>query len=246
MDDEDDAGSACAASLTARPIHVGRSEVAPVPGKHQGDQQNAEVRVDGALDPLDARRMSGLLAAAMVLVVVYCLARALVPALHDPEHGRDLDLWHGVMGAAMAAMLLVTWSRAASWLAIVLFAVGLTWAAVRLTAPLTRGAYLRLAVGCAAMMVMVVPTTTAGAAEAHAADHAVLPGHAGGHVMSAGTTSLLPLATVVLGLLAALGVILVVRLARSLRRGGSGAGRLAACCDVAMAAAMGYMLVALV
>ena len=43
-------------------------------------------------------------------------------------------------------------------MAITLFAVGLTWATVRLADPLPRGAYLRLAVGCAAMLVMLAPT----------------------------------------------------------------------------------------
>ncbi len=47
-----------------------------------------------------------------------------------------------------------------------------------------------------------------------------------------------------LALLTAFAVILVVRLAGTFRGGETVAGRLAACCDVAMAAAMGYMLAA--
>ena len=48
----------------------------------------------------------------------------------------------------------------------------------------------------------------------------------------------------VIALLAAFAEILVIRLAGTFRGGETAAGRLAACCDVAMAAAMGYMLVA--
>ena len=79
--------------------------------------------------------MAVLLAALMATVVTYCLARAFVPALHDPAHARDVDLWHVVMGAGMVAMLLVTLTRAAAALALVVFVVGLGWSAVRLRPP---------------------------------------------------------------------------------------------------------------
>ena len=69
--------------------------------------------------------MAVLLAALMATVVTYCLARAFVPALHDPAHARDVDLWHVVMGAGMVAMLLVTLTRTAAALALVVFVVGL-------------------------------------------------------------------------------------------------------------------------
>ena len=52
-------------------------------------------------DPLDV-----LLGVSMVAVVLYCLARAFVPALRTDGHRRDLDAWHLVMAAAMAVMLL--------------------------------------------------------------------------------------------------------------------------------------------
>ena len=108
--------------------------------------------------------MAVLLAALMATVVTYCLARAFVPALHDPAHARDVDLWHVVMGAGMVAMLLVTLTRAVAALALVVFVVGLGWSAVRLATSGARPAYLRLGVGCAAMAVMLLPTATAGAA----------------------------------------------------------------------------------
>ena len=56
----------------------------------------------------------------------------------------------------------------------------------------------------------------------------------------------MPPTVLVIALLAAFAVILVTRLAGTLRAGETAAGRLVACCDVAMAAAMGYLLVALV
>jgi hypothetical protein len=70
----------------------------------------------------------------------------------------------------------------------------------------------------------------------HAAHHSqAVPG---------GAAPLLPPTLVVVALLAAFGVILMIRLVGTLREGASVAGRLAACCDVSMAVAMAYMLVA--
>jgi hypothetical protein len=182
--------------------------------------------------------MAVLLAALVAAVVTYCLARAFVPALHDPAHARDVDLWHVVMGAGMVAMLLLTLTRAAAALGLVVFVVGLCWSAFRLATPGARSAYLRLGVGCAAMTVMLLPTATAGAAAlpAHHHDHA-----AGG----AGVTAVVPPTALLMALLAGVGAILLVRLGGSLRRSVALPGRLAACCDVAMAAAMGTMLVAM-
>ena len=45
-----------------------------------------------------------LLGVSMVAVVLYCVARAFVPALRPDGHRRDLDAWHLVMAAAMAAV----------------------------------------------------------------------------------------------------------------------------------------------
>ena len=183
--------------------------------------------------------MAVLLAALMAAVVTYCLARACVPALHDPAHARDVDLWHVVMGAGMVAMLLVTLSRTAAALALVVFVVGLAWSAVRLAAPGARSAYLRLGVGCAAMAAMLLPTATASAAAAAPATH-----HHG-HAAPAGVSALVPPTALLVLLLAGVGAVLVVRLGGSLRRSAPLPGRLAACCDVAMAVAMGTMLVAM-
>lgn len=181
--------------------------------------------------------MAVLLAALMATVVTYCLARAFVPALHDPAHARDVDLWHVVMGAGMVAMLLVTLTRAAAALALVVFVVGLGWSAVRLATSGARPAYLRLGVGCAAMAVMLLPTATAGAAEP--------PPHHHDHSAAAAGVTVVPPTLLLVALLAGVGAILLVRLAGSLRGSVALPGRLAACCDVAMAAAMGTMLVAM-
>ena len=53
----------------------------------------------------DVSALDALLGGLMVAVVLYCLARAFVPALRPDGHRRDLDAWHLVMAAAMAVML---------------------------------------------------------------------------------------------------------------------------------------------
>lgn len=199
--------------------------------------------------------MAGLLAAVMAAVTLYCLARALLPAVRAPDHGRDLDGWHAVMAAAMVAMLLLTWTRATSVVALVVFVAGLGWATSHAVRRAGRAAYLRLALGCAAMAAMLLPAATASAAPvadagtqptAGMAGMADMPGmdHAAHtHATSTADAGLVP-PTVVLGaLLVALGLLLVVRLLGSLRAATPVIARLDACCDVAMAAAMGYMLV---
>jgi hypothetical protein len=65
-----------------------------------------------------------------------------------------------------------------------------------------------------------------------------------GHPVLVATAPLVPPSGLVIALLVAFAVILVFRLAGTFRGGETVAGRLAACCDVAMAAAMGFMLVA--
>ncbi|HET7821615.1 MAG TPA: DUF5134 domain-containing protein [Ornithinibacter sp.] len=192
--------------------------------------------------------MALLLAACMVVVVTYCLARMVRPSLRDPAHHADLDGWHALMGAAMAAMLVLTYAPVAALLALTVFVVGVGWSVVRLAAPEARAAYLRLGLGCSAMAAMLLPVATASAAEpasVPAMVHAMPMDHA--HLAATTPTWTSPLAPptlLVMALLTAFAVVLVVRLAGTFRAGETVAGRLAACCDVAMAAAMGYMLVA--
>jgi len=195
--------------------------------------------------------MAALLAASMAVVVTYCVARMLSPALRDPAHRPDLDGWHALMGVAMAAMLLLTYTRVAALLALVAFVVGVGWSVLRVSSPGARAAYLRLGLGCTAMAAMLLPAATTSAAAPLAAPamvHSMPMGHAAQHAQAipAGTASLVPPTVLVLALLASFAVVLVIRLAGTFRAGATVPGRLAACCDVAMAAAMGYMLVAFV
>ena len=194
--------------------------------------------------------MAALLAAVMAVVVTYWLARMLRPVLRDPAHRLDLDGWHAVMGVGMAAMLVVTYTRVAALLALAVFAVGIGWSVLRVSSPGARAAYLRLGLGCTAMTAMLLPAATTSAAAPLAAPamaHSMPMAHAASHGQAAPTTvSLAPPTVLVIALLAAVAVVLVIRLAGTFREGATVAGRLAACCDVAMAAAMGYMLTAFV
>lgn len=203
--------------------------------------------------------MAGLLAASMAGVLVYCLARLLRAPDDDPAHRRDLDGWHASMALAMAAMLVVTYSPGVSLLALVVFGVGLVWSVVMVAAPGTRAAYLRLGLGCTAMVAMLLPaatastTATASAAVPLAASELAQTqpmGHAGHHAAHliqaapGGSVPMVPPTVLVIALLSAFALVMVLSLARTLRGGQTASGRLGAGCDVAMAAAMGYMLVA--
>jgi hypothetical protein len=198
--------------------------------------------------------MAGPLAAVMVVVMLYCLGRALLPALGPAEHGRDVDVWHVLMAGAMTAMLLVGWSRTVSLVALAVFLVGVGWAVTGAVRRSARPAYLRLAVGAGAMAVMLLPMATAEATVPAGGD----PGHATGTTGMAGMAGmdhathqpaanpvdpgLAPPTALLVAALAALGVVLVLRLAGSLRPALPVSRRLDACCDVAMAVAMGYLL----
>ncbi len=121
--------------------------------------------------------MAGLLAVTLVGVVLFCLARWLLPALRPAGHRHDLDAFHVAMGLAMVAMLLARPSRALSILTVVVAAAGLGWAVARLVRRSGRPAYLRLAAGSGAMLAMVLlPATAATAAAPHAGGH----GHGSG------------------------------------------------------------------
>ncbi len=192
-----------------------------------------------------------LLAASMVVVMLLGLAQVVVPALHDPHHRRDLEMWHVVMGGAMAAMLVVALARGIAAFLVAVFLVGLCWSARRVATPGARAAYLRLGVGCAAMAAMLLPTATASAAtsaQAPPAGHSLhSTTHSTMHMTMAppGSTAVVVPAVVVALLVAACGVIVLARLAGTVGAGRPLARRMSASCDVAMAGAMGYMLVAM-
>ncbi|MCW2792961.1 MAG: hypothetical protein JWO76_2059 [Nocardioides sp.] len=201
--------------------------------------------------------MAGLLGTCTVLVVLFCLTRSLVPSLRPPGHRLALDAWHVLMGAAMTAMLLAPLPRALSVVALGVFVAGLAAATVQAVArPGLRAAYARVGVGCVAMAAMLTPAATASAAGTASgpAETAGMPEMAGmdmsahGHAMTASTNTagLVPPTLLLAALAALLGGLLVVRLVVVLRRGAALQARLDACCDVAMAAAMGYMLLLMV
>jgi hypothetical protein len=179
--------------------------------------------------------MAGLLAAALVAVVLYCLARTVVPALRPAGHRRDLDAFHVAMGTAMVAMLVAPPSPRLSILTIVVAAAGLGWGVARL---LRRAgtAYLRLAVGSGAMVGMVLLPATA--ATAAGADR-VAGGHGHGGAAT-GPELLVPL------LLVALMVVVAGRMLDAAWSRSTVPARLDACCDVAMAGSMGIMLALMV
>jgi hypothetical protein len=197
--------------------------------------------------------MAGLLAASMVVVVLYCPARAFVPALRAPEHRGDLDLWHVLMGSAMAAMFLVPLTTGFSVVALAVFTVGVGYALLQTLLRIPRPAYLRLAVGCGAMSAMLLPQAAATAAPAGmdmaGMDMAGMDmgGTHGDPVAVAPVGSTVTVPTLVVAvLLAAIGVLLVVGLVHSVRRSRPAGERLDALCEVAMACAMGYMLLMMI
>ena len=200
-------------------------------------------------DPLDV-----LLGVSMVAVVLYCVARAFVPALRPDGHRRDLDAWHLVMAAAMAVMLLAGHGRTFAALGLLVFAVGLAWSGLRAVRRTGRAAYVRLGIGCAAMAAMLVPAATlapATAATAAAAghDHAMHHAMHHDHAAAASTSGTAPLALpslLVAVLLALVAVLVLARLLEVVRRGAPAAGRLDAGCEVLMGVAMTAMLVPLV
>jgi hypothetical protein len=168
------------------------------------------------------------LAAALAAVVAYCLVRAVVPALRGSDHHGDVDVWQVTLGVAMIAMLVAPSSGALSTVTLLASAAGVGWALVRLARRATRPAYLRLAVGSAAMVAMVLlPSTAATAATTH--------GHGG--VVATGPGMLVPVLVLLLMAVLAGRMLDAVGTARPLP------DRLDAWCDVAMAGAMGYLLV---
>ena len=202
-------------------------------------------------DPLDV-----LLGVSMVAVVLYCVARAFVPALRPDDHRRDLDAWHLVMAAAMAVMLLAGHGRTFAVLGLLVFAVGLAWSGLRAVRRTGRAAYVRLGTGCAAMAAMLVPAATlapaTAATSAAAGQDQGMQGMHGmhhDHAAAASTSGTGPMALpslLVVALLALVAVLALARLLEVVRRGAPAAGRLDAACEVLMGVAMTAMLAPLV
>jgi hypothetical protein len=199
--------------------------------------------------------MPVILAGALVVVVLCSGARLVKPG---GPHGAcavplDVEAWHGLMGLAMAAMLLAAMSVRESRVAIVVFGSGVVWCVVRMTGHAPRAAYLRLGACCTAMVAMLAPASVAassagasmkGMAGMQGMDMSGMAGMQGTAGMQAGT---LP-QFVVWGLLVTLAAVIT---AGASRLGVSGAGRLEtlsgrrvqAAGEMVMAGAMACMLV---
>jgi uncharacterized protein DUF5134 len=185
---------------------------------------------------VDARRVPELLAAALLPVVLYCTARAVTRRAGGAldGHHRDLDVWHVVMGVAMIAMLLGRMPAAATVPVLMVSALAVAWGVRAMQPSGSASAYARLAVGGAAMAVMV-PMAPAQAATG---------GPTGDHAAGAAMT------TMSHAVWAPLGVVLLVVLVSAfssaawvILRPGGVVRRLDASCDVVMALAMAAMLV---
>jgi hypothetical protein len=185
--------------------------------------------------------VSVVLAVALLPVVLYCAVRAVGagprarrrPSTTVTEgHHRDVDAWHAVLGAAMVPMVLGRLTGSAAVAVLALAGVALAWSV--LSVERTGGAaYARLAVTGAATALMTLPL--AGPADA------AVPGspHAG---MALGGPSWAPVIGV---LVVALAVVVLSASRLVVRRELAVVGRLDACCDVVMAAAMVLMLLGL-
>ena len=194
--------------------------------------------------------MAALLGVSLVLVVLYSLAAAVVPALRTRDRRRDVGVVHAIMGVGMATMLFTT-TQGRAWplLGLGVFVVALCWSLGRLVGTPARAVYARLAVGCAAMTAMLAPKAAAAVAGpgngSAVAAHAGHPGQhdpGGGAVGAGGLPPTLPPVLVAV-LLVALGVVVLGRLLPVVRGRSAVRSRLDAACEAVMAAAMAYMLV---
>lgn len=177
------------------------------------------------------------LAALVVPVVGYCLARAAAPGRwRADQHRRDIDAWHVVMGAAMVGMLLGQLSRPLATVALGLAGVAGCWAVLATGRRTGSDAHVRLLVGATAMAVMTLPL----AAPADAAGAGVAPSGMSGSAMAGTPSELLGVLLVV-----ALGLAAAARLPGVVRSSAGTVNRLDACCDVVMAGVMAAMLATL-
>jgi hypothetical protein len=179
--------------------------------------------------------MPVLLAALVVPVVAWCLARVVVPGRGHTVR-REIDAWHVLMGTSMLGMLAGSLSRPLAVASLALAALAVAWGALSVERRSGSGAHVRLLVGASAMAVMTLPL----AAPAEAAGASRAP--SGMSAMSLGGT---PSALLVVLLVGALLVSSAARLPAVVRRSSGAVDRLDACCDFVMAGAMAVMLVTL-
>jgi hypothetical protein len=175
------------------------------------DQGIAEVGVDRRTARGEDRWMTAALVAAMLAVLGHHAWRAVRSGGSCRERHTAVSVWHALMAAGMAAMLALALPPLLAAAAAVLFAAGALWAggAALHTRPAgsgRRALHVRLAVACAAMVVMlwsgaasavaavstpaVAPSALAagshhGSVAAVAHDHAALVGSATGTWLTA-------------------------------------------------------------
>lgn len=206
--------------------------------------------------------VEGGLAAAMLATAAYCAARLVLPRLRSgDDHQHRVDVFHVVMAAAMAAMLLGVAAPVWGSLLVLVFAVPAVWFAVDATRTGVLGARLdrvQLSVASVAMIYMsgAVPgfgTVSAGG-ETRILSRPESMQH-GAHAMgSTGVTTAVAgidfalLGAALVGILAAFAVLNIGQLSASADRAatqvahGVWTRRLTLCCQLAMGATMAHML----
>jgi hypothetical protein len=172
----------------------------------------------------------------MLGIAGYCCARLLAPSLRLAQNARGLELWHLVMVGAMAGMLLAAPIPGHPRAGMAVFAAGLAWSLFQAGRRHLRAAHLRLAVGCTAMIAMLVPAPVS-AAQAQMPTRMQMP-------MPMDHQAALPGGLVTL-LVAGLVVVLAVSVRRLFRRTTRRADRVGAVCEGVMSLAMGVMLLGL-
>jgi hypothetical protein len=183
-----------------------------------------------------------LVAALTTLASGYCVVRCVAPRC-GRSHPRSVDALHIGMGAAMVAMLLARLAPVFGLLGLVAFGVAATWFLAEAWIRRRAASHLRAGLGAAAMAGMLAPVAFAApsVADPAVANPAVAPIPMRGSGMSMGASAYALsgwLVVVVLGLAASVAVAAVVVGVRARAR----SGRLGAACEVAMAAAMAYMV----
>ncbi len=198
--------------------------------------------------------MTTLLVAAMLVVLGLQAWQVVRQRRGCPGGHAGVSAWHAVMAAVMAVMLALTLPPLAAAAGAVLFAAGALWAGgaawhVREPGTGRRALHVRLAVACAAMVVMLSSGAAAAASPAalgpvagahHQTDAVVTHAHAGLLTSATGTW-------VTAVALAAVLVVAVLSARRAVLRRARGSGvqtRTDACCEAYAALVAAGMLAA--
>jgi hypothetical protein len=167
----------------------------------------------------------------MLAVAAYCAGRMVVARQRHRTTSYPVDTFHVAMGVAMAGMLSPRLGLRTAGMWTALFAVAGIWFAAR--AARSAGRWTHLAhVGSSGAMVVMLTATPAGAATTGSMPPATGPAPV--------------LAVLLIGFLAVYTGALIERLPAGVGHPGELAPRSVACCQIAMNAAMAYMLFMLV